>query len=47
MPSEAVHSWYRAALSASKPDFGYQPATNVDGYRYVMNRFSTFFKDRR
>jgi len=35
------------AGSASKPDFGYQPATNVDGYRYVMNRFSTFFKDRR
>lgn len=29
------------AGSASKPDYGYQPATNVDGYRYVMNRFST------
>eukprot|EP00937_MAST-01D_sp_MAST-1D-sp2_P004880 g4880.t1 len=30
-----------AAASGKAPDFGYQPATNVDGFRYVMNRFST------
>ena len=30
-----------AAASGKEPDFGYQPATNVDGFRYVMNRFST------
>lgn len=28
-------------------DFGYQPATNIDGFRYVMNRFSTLLKPKR